>query len=210
MMAGSTVRLRVRSRVQIVQQGGALLLHEFPLAHYYQSLREECLYRRHTASEQICTKSLAYDWRVDEPARKFYSTSGGPVQSAFYHEAELVNSLSQLCGFTLRPTGADGTFSYYDQPGSFLSVHRDIKQCDFTLISCLARTGNSESGDLKLYAKDCRTPTAKIETSNWTANIQLEESHSVLLLGGVVPHEVSPLKAGSTRAVSVLCFEKVV
>lgn len=149
--------------------------------------------------------------RGGSPARKFLSTQGGTVQDAFYHSSRLKTMLETLSQASIKPTGARGTYSYYARTGDFLALHRDIVQCDLTLITCLfdqtKSLADSLGGVLRLYPNSNLKPLSSITAQSSSQDLRLKVGQSIVLLGGIVPHEVLPTNAGQIRIVSVLCFE---
>jgi hypothetical protein len=133
---------------------------------------------------------------------------GGDVQSRLYADVNLLRKLSEIAGRRIHPSGDEGTYSYYDHPGHFLGLHRDIRSCDVTLITCLERKhGPEPSGALRLYPRDAGTPLEEITLDTPHRDLDMEPGDSVVLLGGVIPHEVLPAAPGYRRHISVLCFE---
>lgn len=127
---------------------------------------------------------------------------------ALYAAPELAQRISRLVGIAAQPTGVRGSYSFYDRPGDFLGLHRDIQTCDVTLIVCLDRSGGAtpETGALRLYPNAARCPLAKIAAARPARDISMHPGQAVVLLGGVIPHEVLPADATFRRTVAVLCF----
>jgi hypothetical protein len=149
--------------------------------------------------------------RGGSPARKFLGAQGGAVQDAFYHSSTLKTMLETLSQTRIEPTGARGTYSYYARTGDFLALHRDIVQCDLTLITCLfdhsKGAASNLGGVLRLYPSHNLQPLSNINPHSSSRDLRLQVGQSVALLGGIVPHEVLPTSSGQIRIVSVLCFE---
>ena len=106
------------------------------------------------------------------------------------------------------PTGS-GSYSYYEEPGDFLALHRDILQCDLTVITCLmARRMAGPTGELTIYPGLLREPLSVARAAGRQAGtvVALEPGQSVLLLGGLVPHEMTPTAGGQERIVAINCF----
>ncbi|ASJ73984.1 hypothetical protein [Granulosicoccus antarcticus] len=202
--------MTTRQRPAIIASGGALLIDQLISATLFRALFKECASQRSVAKEQVQTTSGQGHWRSADPARHLASADGGPSQMAFYHDTDLHHTLSQWCGCRLKPTSGCGTYSYYDQQGHFLARHRDIRTCDVTLVTCLHRVDAPvPSGALRVYPASIRTPLERIDAAAAHRDLHPQQSQSVLLLGGCVPHEVLPAADGFQRWISVLCFQMV-
>jgi hypothetical protein len=198
------------TRAPIIAAGGALVVDGLIADSWFAALQAEGLAARVNAREQIRTQSDPGRWREGNPCRWLASAEGGPVQTAVYADRGLSSTLARLAGHSVRPTGGQGTYSYYDRPGHFLGLHRDIRRCDLALITCLQRAaGVASSGALRLYPKSTRARLETIGPDTPARDIEMQPGQSILLLGGCVPHEVLPAAAGFSRSVSVLCFEIV-
>ncbi len=173
-----------------------------------QQLATECDRARPGARRQRRPGSTVDGYRGGQPARRLLSAEGGPVQSAFYRDPRLCEALSRLCGFTLYPAGALGSYSYYEGRGAFLGLHRDIPGCDVALITCLERdAGVDTGGALRLYPGAFREPLQSIDRRRTAhVDLQIRGGQSVVLLGGWIPHEVLPTTDGHLRRISLLCF----
>jgi hypothetical protein len=194
----------------IIAADGALVVDGLISDSWFAALRAEGLAARANARDQVSARSDGGPWRGGNPARFLASAAGGPVQQAMYADHGLSSALTTLAGHTVRPTGERGTYSYYDRPGHFLGLHRDIRRCDLALLTCLQRTaGAVASGALRLYPKSIRARFEEIGPDTPGRDIEMQPGPSVLLLGGCVPHEVLPAAQGFSRSVSVLCFEIV-
>ncbi|PTX54523.1 hypothetical protein C8N43_3338 [Litoreibacter ponti] len=192
----------------LIQAGGALVIPDLLSGGWFKALRREGLANRANATEQKKDHSDPGDWRTGDPARYLASAEAGPILDQIYADRGLISKLSGLAGGRLQPTGTRGSFSYYDRPGHFLGLHRDIKTCDVTLITCLERTeGTKPSGALRLYSKFFRAPLERVDRRGPHRDVNMKAGQSVLLLGGCIPHEVLPAAQGYRRAISVLCFE---
>ncbi len=148
--------------------------------------------------------------RGGTPPRRFSSSAGGPVQCAWYHSAGLLKALTKLTGMAVQATGARGTFSYYDRAGDYLALHRDIYDCDLAVITLLELSHRLKrtSGALCVYPARFREPLAYIRRTFTQGGLLVDPptGHSVVLLGGTVPHCVLPVAASHRRWISVLCF----
>ena len=204
-----------RSRSPVIANGGALLVDELASEELLALLGAECAQARDTAREQLQRLDDGGGWRSATPARHLLSAEGGPVQDGFYADRTLHRTLSDWCGVEVRPSSGRGTYSYYEREGHHLALHRDVRRCDVTLITCLFRHDlGARSGALRLFPGHATTslPTLARRAETGTARsleLHPQPGQSVLLLGGCVPHEVRPAAAGHLRWISVLCFEMV-
>lgn len=195
-------------RAALIQSGGAVVIDDLLTPDWLCALRDEALSRRAGAKEQRKEISDPGGWRAGNPNRYLASAEAGPVLDEIYADRGLKSRLTALAGARLQPTGTMGTYSYYDRPSHFLGLHRDIKTCDVTLITCLDRqNGSKPSGALRLYPKSIRKPLERVGADDPHRDVDMKAGQSVLLLGGCIPHEVLPASEGYRRVISVLCFE---
>lgn len=178
--------------------------------HTLQALAEEATQAYTSANCQDTERDDLADHRGGTPARRVWSAGGGPVQDAIYHDPELHCRLSALCGATMVPTGARGSFSYYFS-GAFLALHRDIPTCDLSLITMLSDTTPPRigAGCLSVYRDRNHEVLSSIRaTPRWGAErVEIDIGYTALILGGLIAHEVLPVAAGHQRVISVLCFQ---
>jgi hypothetical protein len=144
------------------------------------------------------------------PACAFRSASGGERQWAVYGRSILADQLSRLCGVRVTPSG-NGSYSYYEQSGDFLALHRDELACDLAVITCIKLKGvpdRSSSGILLVYPTMIDQPLSVVRNSREkeSVGVALKQGDTVVLLGGIVPHEVTPVLAGQERIVSLMCY----
>ncbi|MGB5756955.1 MAG: hypothetical protein WBM50_08575 [Acidimicrobiales bacterium] len=152
------------------------------------------------------------DGRGGVPARSIWSAAGGPVQDAVYHDPELSRRLSALCEIRIVPSGGRGSYSYY-LGGAFLALHRDIATCDLSMITVLSDTSMPSSNESTLVVYPDRNHEGlraiRADLSTGAEPVRAGVGQTVLILGGIVAHQVLPTVAPSQRVVSVLCFEAV-
>jgi hypothetical protein len=120
----------------------------------------------------------------------------------------MTETLAGVCGLSVSPAGS-GTYSYYEETGDFLAVHRDVLQCDITVITSLTGCVMSRTaGELVVYPDLIREPLSTVRAAGRSAglSVPLDRGHSVFLLGGIVPHEVAPACPGQERIVAINCY----
>lgn len=200
----------------LYQCGGFGLLDKLLNATTLAQLQRESLALSSQAGENAVleTDQSAFEvnfGRGGSPARKFLSTQGGTFQDTFYQSVPLQAKLETLSQTRIKPTGARGTYSYYAREGDFLALHRDILQCDLTVITCLFDHTKgatiSSGGILRLYPTYNLQQLSSVNAQSSSTDLRLEVGQSIALLGGIVPHELLPTTLGQIRVVSVLCFE---
>ncbi len=171
-------------------------------------LRAEAEAARSEGARQVLAESDGVEGRGGSPARAFRSGRGGALHWGLHGSPDMQARLEEWCGVTAMPTGS-GSFSYYEQPGDFLSLHRDILQCDMAVITCLsASVGDGPSGELTVYPGFIREPLSTVRAAGprYGTVVALQPGHTIFLLGGLVPHEVTPTCAGQERIVAINCF----
>ncbi len=124
---------------------------------------------------------------------------------SLYLAPVLCELLAELTSMSWRPSGTDGSYSYYETPGHHLGVHRDVAECDLAVITCVERWGSVPP--LQIYPNDLRTPIGEVDlTGGDIVEVDLRAGESLVLLGGVVPHRLPPLVGAGGRTVAPLCF----
>jgi hypothetical protein len=120
----------------------------------------------------------------------------------------MAETLRRLCGFEVFATGG-GTYSYYEQAGDFLAVHRDVLQCDVAVITSLTPcSADGSTGELVVYPEFIHEPLSAVRAAGRASGtpVPLDRGHTIILLGGILPHEVAPTCAGQERIVSINCY----
>lgn len=149
--------------------------------------------------------------RGGTPPRKLLSGGGGPVQDSLYRAGWLSRFITQECALPVGPSGNRGSYSYYARAGDCLGVHRDIPTCDIAVISLLHDNFSSseEGGALVVYPDRVDEPLSEIRKmpGQGALRLTLSPGHTVLLFGGIVPHQVLPVVEGQVRIISALCFQ---
>jgi hypothetical protein len=151
--------------------------------------------------------SEAAEGRGGSPARAFSSAHSDGLQWRLFSAPAMIGVLSRICGLRLAPTGG-GSYTYYEQPGDYLALHRDIVTCDIAVITSLSTPATSGSGILLVYPDYVEEPLSSARRAGRAAAkpIPLGFGDTVVLLGGIVPHEVTPMQPGQERIVSIMCY----
>jgi hypothetical protein len=118
----------------------------------------------------------------------------------------MLEALGGLCGIAVTTVGA-GTYSYYERPGDFLALHRDVLTCDVAVITCLANTG-LENASLMVYPNSLHKPLSQVRAEGRSSGtpVPLAPGDTAIALGGVLPHEVTPMQGAGERLVSIMCY----
>jgi hypothetical protein len=146
--------------------------------------------------------------RGGSPARAYRSGPGRTLHWDLHGCQQMADTLSRLCGFTVTATGG-GTYSYYERPGDFLAVHRDVLQCDIAIITCLTHSVvDGSTGELTVYPEFVREPLSVVRAAGKGSGtpVPLDRGETIVLLGGIVPHEVRATCAGQERIVAINCY----
>ena len=146
--------------------------------------------------------------RGGSPCRAFTSAPGRSVQWRLFSAPALLGWLRKVCDLWVQPTGG-GSFTYYENAGDFLALHRDIITCDLAVITCLKETAPANpGGGLLLYPKHVMASLSSVRMAGRAAATPapLRYGDTIVLLGGIVPHEVMPTEPQQERIVSVMCY----
>ncbi len=173
-----------------------------------RALRAEANLVRAEGQRAYVAHSDGTEGRGGAPARAYRSAPGSNLHQGLYGCQQMAETVGRLCGVKVAPTGG-GTYSYYEQAGDFLALHRDVLQCDIALITALSdKTGNGSTGELTVYPKFVRETLSTVRTAGRAGGsfLPLARGQTVILLGGLVPHEVVPMCAGQERIVAINCY----
>jgi hypothetical protein len=207
-VAGRALRPQVKAP-RLLEAGGFALLDAVPGLAPPRALLDEALALARRAERQCHDVDGAEERRGGSPARRLFSSPGGPAQDHCYASRELMQSASDVVGARLRPSGRQGTYSYYLRPGDYLGLHRDIDECDVALITCLCDGAKTDgAGALRLYPRRLFEPLSRIRSTphKGLLSLHLRPGQSIVLLGGYVPHATTAMTNGQKRIISVLCF----
>lgn len=196
----------LQSRLFLV--GGYLMVSGLFREETLQDLSAEANAARSEGHRYSVPDSIEMEDGGSCPARAYRSGAGGELHWDLHGCPQMAQTLSDLCGLPLAATGS-GTYSYYEQPGDFLALHRDILQCDVTVITSLTTSlADASAGELVVYPELIREPLSMVRSAGRDCGtlVPLDRGQTIILLGGVVPHEVAPMLAGQERIVAINCY----
>lgn len=166
--------------------------------------------------DALAAHARATEARVEDPAgrvrgdpdRWLESATGGEALASFSRSAALLAALREETGVAWLPAGG-GSWSYYRRAGHHLGLHRDVAVCDLAVITCVLNQGDSpESGMLRLWPSRARHTLDEIrEDPHGFVDVRVQAGDTVLLLGGLVAHQVLPLAEGHLRIISPMCYQ---
>ncbi|HKH90534.1 MAG TPA: hypothetical protein VKA54_01960 [Gemmatimonadaceae bacterium] len=197
-------------RSPIMRQGGFGAYDGMIDANLVGQLRAEAARNFRDAVPQTCDCDDYAEGRGGTPRRSLLTAEGGAVQDDIYRSPAFSESLSDTCGLHVVPSGNRGSFSYYARPGDFLGLHRDVEACDLAVITGLHDDSapTELSGALVVYPDRVLEPLSAIRArpSDGAQAVKLRVGETVVLLGGILPHLVMPVRDGQMRIISVMCF----
>jgi len=173
-----------------------------------QGMRAEADAGRPDAARVFVADSDGTEGRGGYPARAYRSGPGRDLHWGLHGCEQMAETLSLLCGVTVSATGS-GTYSYYEETGDFLAVHRDVLQCDIAVITSLTNCmTDGSTGELVVYPEFIREPLSKVRAAGKNSGtfVPLDRGQTIILLGGIMPHEVVPTCAGQERIVAINCY----
>ena len=146
--------------------------------------------------------------RGGSPARALRSSPCGELHRALYASPQLTDAISQICGVAVTSTGI-GTYHFYEREGDFFGLHRDFVGCDIAVITCISqRLTEQPIGGLLVYPNFFRQGLSNVRAAGKAKSLPLPlaPGETAILLGGQLPHEVTPVAAGQERVVAVNCY----
>jgi len=200
--------------VSLLEQGGYSILRDFPSAEVLAGLRADALEQLAIATESRVDQSDGEEGRGGNPARRFLSAAGGPAQQKFYRSEALARRLAMEAQAAVRPTGAGATYTYYCREGDYIGIHLDIHTCDLVAITCLSDNCPADAGNagkLCFWPGAIGQPLSEVRARPAEGAVvrRLRPGETLVMLGGLLPHALLPVRAGQLRIVSVMCFEVI-
>lgn len=204
MTAPSAARRRL-ARSPLARAGGVIVVRLVDPG-LLESLASEALAHHALATE--ARRADPCDHERGAPDRWLEQAPGGPALRRLLHDPSTAGALAELTGTRWSPLGDQGSYSYYRRPGHHLGLHRDIRRCDLAAITCVAVDGDGTGGDLEVLPAAAGTPLSGLRTEPAARArvLQLRPGETAVLLGGVVPHRVTPVAGDRVRIVAPLCF----
>jgi hypothetical protein len=203
-----TTARRALAASPLVAAGG-LLVTRLADRDMLDALASEALAHRAEATRADMPEPPHDGEQRGQPHRRVSTVVGGPILARFFTSHATLTVLATLAGVGCEPLGDQGTYSFYG-PGDFLGVHRDAPHCDLAVITCLYDDGEpgESGGDLVVYPGRAGDTMASLraEPEHGAHRVRLVPGQSALLLGGTVPHHVTPIGAGRLRVVAPLCY----
>ncbi len=188
--------------------GGYLVVNGLFDENTLQGLRAEADTVRAGGARGCVPDSDGAEGRGGTPGRAYRLAGGGDLHFGLHGCQKMAEALAQLCGATVSSTGG-GSYSYYEEEGDFLALHRDVLQCDIAVITALSHSiGGGSAGELAVYPGYIHEPLSTVRRAGISSStvVPLDRGQTAILLGGIVPHEVTPMCAGQDRIVAVNCY----
>ena len=193
---------------RLFARGGYLVVSGLFGENTLQALRAEADTVRDQGVRGQVSDSDQTEGRGGTPGRAYRLAGAGDVHWRLHGCDQMAETLGRLCGVTVSSTGG-GSYSYYEETGDFLALHRDVLQCDIAVITSLSRSiVDGTMGELAIYPDFIYKPLSAARKAGPSASISvpLDRGQTAILLGGLVPHEVTPMCGGQDRIVAVNCY----
>jgi hypothetical protein len=190
----------------LLERGGVAVIRGLLGGSLQQQLLAEAL-ERLAEAEQFITRGRNLEWRGGNPARVYRATAAGMEQAHIFGGKPMTDALSDLCGVALRSSGT-GSYTYYHDTGDYLALHRDIVQCEIATITCLEDDGpEAYRGGLRAYPDYSGRPLIDIYYDRPRGiDLPTRPGDTIVIAGGVVPHEVTPIVPRQRRTVALACY----
>jgi hypothetical protein len=208
--SASAIDAKIRDSKFIQQHSGfAVYRNLFPMGDF-RAMADEALEQYWEGQEERVDFAHGSDGRGGHPARRLVWSSGGEIHNAIYQSKDLHRFLTDLCGVSINPTGRLGSFNYYTRDGDFMGLHLDVDQCDLVVLTALRDESkpNDPRGAIRVYPRHLGRSLRSVrrERGAGAVTLKLLAGQSLVMFGGLVPHEILPVHAGQQRIVSALCF----
>jgi hypothetical protein len=189
----------------LLERGGVAVIRGLLGEALQASILAEAL-ERLARAERFVTKDRNLEWRGGNPARTYRATAAGPEQYRIFSSKSMTDALSDIAGFAVQCSGT-GSYTYYHTEGDYLGLHRDIERCEVATITCLEDDGPELRGGLRAYPDYAGRPLLDIYHEQPRAlELPTRPGDTIIIAGGVVPHEVTPIVPGQRRTVALACY----
>jgi hypothetical protein len=193
---------------RIWSQGGCTAISGVIGQDLLNALKAEAEVLRPSGRRTLLPISDRTEGRGGSPARALRSSSCGEVHQALHASRQLTDTICQICGIAVSSTGV-GTYHFYEQEGDFFALHRDFVGCDIAVITCISQCATeAPMGELVVYPNQFGRVLSQVRAAGKAVGlaIPLAAGDTAILLGGLLPHEVTPVAAGQDRIVAVNCY----
>ena len=176
----------------------------------FEAILDEASERYREGSEGRVELADGSDGPGGPPRRRLITSNGGAAQDAVYQSADLRRFLTSLCGIPVTPAGRLGSFNYYTRDADFMGLHLDVDPCDLVVLTVLKDHSkpNDPGGATRVYPRHLGRSLSSVRRDRGAGAVTLKllAGQSIVMFGGLVPHEIVPVHAGQRRIVSALCF----
>jgi hypothetical protein len=194
--------------MNLIERGGLAVIRGLLAGELEAQLLAEAN-ERLAKAECFVSHGRNLEWRGGEPARKYRATAAGTSQYAVFSSKAMTDAISETCGFAVKSSGT-GSFTYYHDAGDYLGLHRDIELCEVATITCLEDDGPGSRGGLRAYPEYAGRPLIAIyEEHPQGLDLPTSPGDTIVIAGGFIPHEVTPIVQGQRRTVALACYAMV-
>lgn len=141
-----------------------------------------------------------------DPDRSLQHIEAGPTLDALYGSTMLKFVLRSITEISCWPLGTHGAYSAYTGE-QFLGPHRDVVGCDITVI-VVVHDDTAGGHPLWVWPSRAREKLETIRANPTPGRVPVigRPGQAIILLGSIVPHQLSPMPVGHTRIVAPFCF----
>jgi hypothetical protein len=156
--------------------------------------------------------ALAHDAGRGMPDHWLASAPCGRALNDFYASDDLLTILTDATRTHWEPAGPTASWSYFCEPGHYLGLHRDVTRCNLAVVICVAHQGGvgggvGGAGQLRAWPDRTDAPLSAIrDDPGGAVELHVRPGEGVILLGGLIAHEVTPVRETQLRVVAPLCY----
>jgi|GEM_PF-4950542 len=187
--------------MQSLKENGYILIETFADCSWFEQLRHESESLERTQFEH---KNIQESVSQDANQRRF-ELINPPLLTEIYRSRSIEDLIRLPLAESLKPNHRCGYYVYFE--GSYIEPHFDHLLSDCMLLICLNRKyGQGRGGVLKLYLPkvyDFEGPRRRASTTpHWRIqDIDLKAGSGILLAGGHILHECTPVEKRGMRLV---------